>query len=53
MNSVDKSSFLYSGLLFTSNNYLNFNGNIEFRAPDFVSFINRLGYNYKPQYIYI
>ena len=51
VNSVDKSSFLYSGVLFTANDYLNFNGNMEFRTPDFVDFVNKMGYNYKPQYM--
>ncbi len=49
ITSLDKLSSVYSGRLYGVDNQLNYKGNLEFRSPDFVDFVNRLGYNYKPQ----
>lgn len=47
----DKLSSVYSGRLYNENNQLNYKGSLEFRSADFVDFINRIGFNYRPQYI--
>ena len=51
ITSLDKLSSVYSGQLFHKDNLLNYRGNLEFRYSDFVEFINRIGYNYNPQYM--
>lgn len=51
VTSLDKLSSVYSGRLYKTDNHLNYNGNLEFRSPDFVDFVNRIGFNYRPQYM--
>ena len=51
VTSLDKLSSVYAGQLFNADGKLNYRGNIEFRYPDFVEFVNRIGYNYSPQYM--
>ncbi|MBE6450694.1 MAG: AsmA family protein [Alphaproteobacteria bacterium] len=49
ITTLDKLSSVYAGQIFNADGMVNYRGNIEFRYPDFVDFVNRIGYKYNPQ----
>ena len=45
---LDEHNVVYNGSL-TDANTFGFNGNLELKTPDFISFVKALGFDYKPQ----
>lgn len=51
VTSLDKLNTSYSGRIYNGENGLSFLGKLEFKTPDFVDFINKIGLEYNPQYM--
>lgn len=49
VTSIDQFNSVYSGKLSRRDNLVNFKGMLEFKTPDFTSFVNSLGFDYRPQ----